>query len=61
MQLCKIAPRTTTYKEILTFFVHKWAPAVNELHQAQGGLVGKFLLDVVGAIKDLPVHEVKCK
>ena len=60
LQLCKIAPRTIKYKEMLTFFVNKWAPAVNELHQDQGGLVGKFLLDVVGAIKDLPIHEVWC-
>ena len=58
---CKIAPRTIKYKEILTFFVNKWAPAVNELHQDQGGLVGKFLLDVVWDIKDLPIHEVWCK
>ena len=60
MQLSKCAPHTIVNKEILEFFVHKWAPAVNDLHQPQGGVVGKFLMDVVEAIKDLPVHEVRC-
>ena len=60
MQLSKCAPRTIVYKDILGFFVHKWAPAVNDLHQPQGGVVGRFLVDVVEAIKDLPVHEVRC-
>ena len=57
MQLSKCAPRTIVYKDI---FVHKWAPVVNDLHQPQGGVVGRFLVDVVEAIKDLPVHEVRC-
>ena len=55
-KLSRCAPHTI---DLLEFFVHKWAPAVNDLHQPHGGVVGKFLLDVVEAIKDLPVHEVR--
>ena len=60
-QLCQIAPRQITYREILEFFVHHWAPVVNQLHvhESQGGLVGKFLSAVIEAIKDIPIHEVR--
>ena len=41
-----------------TFFVQQWAPAVNTIHQAKGGIVVSFLEEVLKAVKDLPVHEV---
>ena len=58
-QLCQIPLRQITYCEILDFFVHQWAPVVNQLHESQGGLVGKFLSAVIEAIKDIPIHEVR--
>lgn len=57
MQLCEIAPEAISYREFLDFFVQQWAPAVNTIHQAKGGIVVSFLEEVLKAVKDLPVHE----
>ena len=39
--------------------MQQWAPTVNTIHLSKGGIIESFLEQVLKAIKDLPIHEVR--
>jgi hypothetical protein len=47
-----------SFEEVMSFFMEKWAPIVENLHSSTGGIIVEFLQSVIVAIKELPTNEI---
>jgi hypothetical protein len=56
--LCAVVANVVSFEEVMSFFMEKWAPIVENLHSSTGGIIVEFLQSVIVAIKELPTNEI---